>query len=444
MRVLYPLLALLLTAPLAIAAPIIPLAVDGATATSTVDALCVGCSISSETNVVASDLEAYATMSAVVGVTGTVSLRVTFPTDVEGGAKAGFRVGTGGVLDVGVLSGMTIRTYLNGVERASASGSTLLSLQLLGDDTGYALVRSKKSFDEVEIELGGLILADLDLRLYHAIALPKRNRVTITDVALASQGATVDSDAGGLVCIPIVAPCQVFDEANAISNDLNAAATISLPVGVNAWGWIEVTFPQTYDVRGKAGFVVRDAAGLLDAGLLQTTTVTTYLDDQVQEVATSGDVLRVSALGGTKKAVFLTTRHPFNRVRIQIGGLATAGVQFRVLYGAFQYTESAGLTDVAMPETTTALVTHDLLSAPAPNPTADLARLDVQVEEAQNVRVDVFDTRGRLVATPFDGFVEASALVPVSVDVSRLPAGLYVLRATGETAVATQRLTVAR
>ena len=84
------------------------------------------------------------------------------------------------------------------------------------------------------------------------------------------------------------------------------------------------------------------------------------------------------------------------------------------------------------------------LAAPAPNPATGLARTALVVREAQAVRVDVLDVLGRLVATVFDGAVSAETPAAITVDASGLPAGLYVIRATGERFQATRALTVTR
>ena len=78
-----------------------------------------------------------------------------------------------------------------------------------------------------------------------------------------------------------------------------------------------------------------------------------------------------------------------------------------------------------------------------PNPTALRTRLVLTLDAAQSVRVDVIDALGRTVATLHDGVTPAGDLT-MDLDASRLPAGVYVVRAAGESVRASQRLTVAR
>ena len=68
----------------------------------------------------------------------------------------------------------------------------------------------------------------------------------------------------------------------------------------------------------------------------------------------------------------------------------------------------------------------------------------MSVAEAQNVRVALYDALGREVVVAFDRALAAGQTALLSVDVSRLPAGTYVARATGEQFTATARVTVVR
>jgi hypothetical protein len=83
------------------------------------------------------------------------------------------------------------------------------------------------------------------------------------------------------------------------------------------------------------------------------------------------------------------------------------------------------------------------LSEAYPNPFASQARLTLEVAEAQAVRAEVFDGLGRRVAVLHGGVLEEGAHV-LTFDGSALPAGVYVLRVTGETFSATRPITLMR
>ncbi len=82
------------------------------------------------------------------------------------------------------------------------------------------------------------------------------------------------------------------------------------------------------------------------------------------------------------------------------------------------------------------------LSAVAPNPATETATFTLRSGSTQAVTVAVYDALGRRVALLHDGPVGAEQAF--SVDVSRLPAGLYVVRASGSAVQSTQRFTVVR
>lgn len=83
------------------------------------------------------------------------------------------------------------------------------------------------------------------------------------------------------------------------------------------------------------------------------------------------------------------------------------------------------------------------LSAPAPNPTGGWTRLSLALREAGPVTVEAFDVLGRRVAVLHDGPAPAGAL-PITLDAAALPAGAYVVRATGAGGAASRLVTVVR
>ncbi|HLA64519.1 MAG TPA: choice-of-anchor B family protein [Rhodothermales bacterium] len=83
------------------------------------------------------------------------------------------------------------------------------------------------------------------------------------------------------------------------------------------------------------------------------------------------------------------------------------------------------------------------LTAPAPNPTTGVARVELTLTRTQSVRAEAFDALGRRVAVVFDGPVAAGAPAALTFDATALPAGPYLLRITGEAFVASRRVTVA-
>ncbi|MFN3595901.1 MAG: T9SS type A sorting domain-containing protein [Rubricoccaceae bacterium] len=83
------------------------------------------------------------------------------------------------------------------------------------------------------------------------------------------------------------------------------------------------------------------------------------------------------------------------------------------------------------------------LGRPYPNPAVGLARLDLELAEATDVRVTVVDLMGRTVATLAEGLRPAGTTT-LEMNTAGLAAGVYVLRVEAGGAVATRRMTVVR
>ncbi|MDX1531674.1 MAG: T9SS type A sorting domain-containing protein, partial [Rhodothermales bacterium] len=87
--------------------------------------------------------------------------------------------------------------------------------------------------------------------------------------------------------------------------------------------------------------------------------------------------------------------------------------------------------------------THRLSSA-YPNPFRSAARLVLEVAEPQAVRAVVYDVTGREVARLYDGDLPAGTRHELALSGRDLAAGVYLVRVTGETFQATERVTVLR
>ena len=84
------------------------------------------------------------------------------------------------------------------------------------------------------------------------------------------------------------------------------------------------------------------------------------------------------------------------------------------------------------------------LSAPFPNPAMGQTALQLRVVQSQYAVARLYDVAGRELATLYAGPVGSGNPVELEVDGQDLPVGIYVVRVTGETFTASQRLTIAR
>lgn len=86
----------------------------------------------------------------------------------------------------------------------------------------------------------------------------------------------------------------------------------------------------------------------------------------------------------------------------------------------------------------------EVLGAPYPNPVRGSTTLSLQAPESQHITVEVFDALGRRVQALHDSALAAGTAETLTLDASALPAGVYIIRATGEDLARTRRVTVVR
>ena len=84
------------------------------------------------------------------------------------------------------------------------------------------------------------------------------------------------------------------------------------------------------------------------------------------------------------------------------------------------------------------------LTAPTPNPSPDVARLTLTVEQPQRVVAEAYDLAGRRVAVLLDAQLAPGAAQDVVFDGAELPAGTYLVRVRGEGFTASRRVVLAR
>lgn len=85
---------------------------------------------------------------------------------------------------------------------------------------------------------------------------------------------------------------------------------------------------------------------------------------------------------------------------------------------------------------------ESVLNVPSPNPVRGIATVTLSVEKGQSVTVEAFDATGRRVKTLYDGSLRAGRSEMITFDATLLPAGVYVIRATGEDFAETRRVTI--
>lgn len=81
-----------------------------------------------------------------------------------------------------------------------------------------------------------------------------------------------------------------------------------------------------------------------------------------------------------------------------------------------------------------------VLSHAYPNPFTTSTTFELTLQEAQNVRVEVFNVLGQRIEKLYDGELSAGVTHDFSFDATNLPPGLYLYRATGSNFSETRRV----
>ena len=306
--------------------------------------VCVGCGVLNAANLLTTSTSDYANIVLSAGVLASGSIAVKdVLTNYPAGTFAGFLIENPNLIGVDLLSGLTLRTYKDGVLQETASGSNgnLLSVDasLLTGSSGprqLGLITTLP-FDEVQLEVTNLLGVLNNTRIYYAMfqkqcAGPSPNCGINTYLTAPSYPVWIDqghSNIEGLVC----ALCAVNNTQNVIDNDSNNYSEIILAVGVLASGSISVhDVLTTYSAGTFAGFDIYNSA-LVDVDLLSGASITTYLHGVEQE-SKQGSLLSLELLTAARQTIGFQTTKPFDEIRLTLKNLATVNIGSTKVYGA--------------------------------------------------------------------------------------------------------------
>lgn len=152
-------------------------------------------------------------------------------------------VGTDGLLELGVLSGLRLTTYLNGVPTGeSATGAGLLELRALPGGQSQVSFPTKLPFNEVKIERLGLASALDNLRLYYGFGVEPRafegSTHTLSQFGPGQTAGKYEVRENALVC---PSNYGVSTPEGAADSDPGTFAVMSLPAAVLATVELKLT-----------------------------------------------------------------------------------------------------------------------------------------------------------------------------------------------------------
>jgi hypothetical protein len=328
------------------------------TASTPVNPLVSVCGNSNVTNpqyAVDGDLTNHATFGSFISVNCPTSLSVKLEDakTAPAGYYAGFMLGSAGLLDLSVLSKLRLTTYkvINGVRtrQESASGANLLDLKLLPNGQYQVSFATTLPFDEVQIEQLDTASALNNLDIYYGFGVEPSAFVGTTRIlsdftSTTAPGKTTTSTSGALC-----GGCGVTTPAGAADNDPNTTAVLNVAAGAVSTVELKVALNGTGAAGYRAGMVISNNTGLLDASILNQLTLTTYdAAGNVLESAAGSSLLSLNLLpGGKQEVAFLTTQ---NFASVQLSATSTVGLGVNInIYQAFADNLAGGLITTITP-----------------------------------------------------------------------------------------------
>ncbi|MDO7854164.1 T9SS type A sorting domain-containing protein [Hymenobacter convexus] len=365
--------------------------------------LCVNTDVTNPEQVADVSLTNFATLRSTATVACNPAIYAKLAGVPAGGTTgsyyAGFVIGQSSLLDVSVLSGLEISTYLGNTLVETRSGLNLLNLNLLGGNTAMVSFKTdaSKRFDGVRISRVGLLKSiDLtvldDLNVYYAFGLepqaieglnpilsnfanPLPNdaysssppqqvsvdvNVTIGIVTTRLNGQlleisrVVNPQLAADNTIPTSAATTNYAELNTLGVNLSSInpiadlITLATPLTSQATASLKLKLNGTGKAGNRVGFAVGKGGGLLDLTALQRLTIATYdANNKLIETKTGSSLLGVTLLGTTDitRISFLASRD-FTYAELTVTSAASVLSNTRVYYA---FAEDVPLLSLAAP-----------------------------------------------------------------------------------------------
>ncbi|MDM1549396.1 hypothetical protein HX096_16195 [Empedobacter falsenii] len=286
-------------------------------------------SITNASNVINSNTDDYASINITLAAAGTATLSVASGQQFDAGHLAGFEISNTNLLNVNLLGGISIRTYLNGVEQeTSTANNLLLNLDALGSTSrGVIGFITTKAFDEVQFRVSTLLDVNLlgSTQIYNMIVKkicvgPAPACNVDTRIVAPAYPAVVQQVRTGTEGVSVA---SVSNSNNVVNSDINDYASINVTASLAGTATLSVaTSMQQFNAGHFAGFEISNA-NLLNVNLLGGISIRTYLNGVEQETSNSNNLLlNVGVLGSAPRSVvgFITTK-PFDEVQFRMSTL---------------------------------------------------------------------------------------------------------------------------
>ncbi|MGI4867044.1 MAG: T9SS type A sorting domain-containing protein [Janthinobacterium lividum] len=314
--------------------------------------VCVGNAITDPLNAVSYDLNDYATVSNLLGVNCASFLKV----DLNGkapavGYRAGFVIGTSGLLGASVLNGYFLRTYLNGTLQETSGALSLLDVTLLANGKTFVSFKTTKEFNAVSIERSSTASVLYDMRLYFGFGLPEAiftnwgriPVITSLPITFDNLHKTFEVYTAALLCFScnsyIITPASVPEDAYILLHNGLGTGIINQVV------FTQLTGPGLAGYR--AGVVLGETT-LLDVDLQRGLVIATFdANGKILETATSESLITVNLLPNRRRELSFRTTRDFASIGLLVSTVAAFTSDLNV-YSAFA--DEGGLLQGTTPD----------------------------------------------------------------------------------------------
>lgn len=334
-------------------APTFPMIVNGVN--TKITGVCVNCAIKNADYAIDEISTTAAEISLTAGILASGSFSVKDQlTDYPAGMYAGFDIENPALVGVNVLSGISLTTFLNGdsVQSFSAGSLVAVSSSLLsgtGRQTIGAL--STLPFDEIRITVNQTGLNLGTTKIYNAVfekfclppALVCNTLITATNPVYPVYIDNRHTGIGAVACVG----CSLNNTERVVDQDSSNYATLVLAAGVGVNGSLTVADALTmYEAGTFAGFDI-GSSSLLNAGVLESITITLLRNDTIVQTGTGTGQLvsaNVPLLTGnsTRSVLGIVSSARFNKVQITFSNIVDLDLGTVLIYNAIFQKACAG------------------------------------------------------------------------------------------------------
>ncbi|RQO30169.1 hypothetical protein DBR32_11330 [Taibaiella sp. KBW10] len=300
----------------------------------------------------------YATVVQTVGLAANAEFEISDAVTTYNNTFAGFDIENPNLLNLGLLSNITVSAYRNDTLVASATGNNLLALntgllagsgrQIVGFVPNGSFNSVRISFNQtLAITLGTTRIYGLVLKQFCSSDITCAQPVGLKNTANPTFPVYVNARRTGVTGVGCVA-CAINNTNNLIDGNSSTFATIDLTAGVLSTGSISVKNQlQRYPAGSYAGFEI-ESTTLLSANVLGNIKFKLYRNDTLVQDGTGQALLAgvgtdiLTGGSSPRQIVGVISSVAFDEVQMEVSNLIAANVLGTIkVYEAYVETSCA-------------------------------------------------------------------------------------------------------